>query len=372
MGLNDRSYVRRAPWQSGSSGFSTLTPAVKAILIANVVVFLLQIFVTRPTTMDDLTSRMPDYYFDEYGDDEFYDELDSQLPTGENASSENTSSDADKRKLEREKIRKQQMREMLRYMPRSSVVTDWFELDPTKVRQGEIWRLVTSAFCHDRNGIYHILFNMLFLYWFGCRLESMYGSQEFCLFYFAAAISASCAFLFLQWYTEDLTPAIGASGAIFGIMMLFSLHFPYETIRIYFLFPVQIRWLVLLYIIIDLHPVLMALSQPGGFSDGTAHAAHLGGTAFGFLYFRYGWRLTPLWDSLPIVGQQGPWQPQVATKPRRTNLKIVRPEPEPQTLNFPDTELDRVLDKINAEGRASLSDEEVEILENASRRLRDN
>ena len=69
MGLNDRSYVRRAPWQSGSSGFSTLTPAVKAILIANVVVFLLQICVTRPTTMNDLTSRMPDYYFDAYGDD---------------------------------------------------------------------------------------------------------------------------------------------------------------------------------------------------------------------------------------------------------------------------------------------------------------
>ncbi len=397
MGLNDRNYVRRAPWHSSSSGFSDLTPVVKAILIANIVVFLLQIFVTRPSTMDDLASHMPDSYFGDYADDEFSDDnefsYDGEFSndggsqhSSENASSEvdsastnatasdvvmETESDSERRKQEREKARNKEMREMLRYMPRASLVTDWFELDPTKVRHGEIWRLVTSAFCHDRQGIYHILFNMLFLYWFGCRLESMYGSQEFCLFYFAAAISASCAFLFLQWYTDDMTPAIGASGAIFGIMILYALHYPYETIRVYFLFPVQIRWLVLLYVIIDLHPVLMALSQPGGFSDGTAHAAHLGGAAFGYLYFRYGWRLTPLWDSLPIVGQQGLWQPQVASNRRPPPLKIVRPVEEPSTLKFPDKELDRVLDKINAQGRASLSDEEVEILENASRRLRD-
>jgi membrane associated rhomboid family serine protease len=394
MGLNDRSYVRRAPWQSGPSGFSDLPPIVKAILIANVVVFLLQIFVTRPRTMEDLSNQMPDYYFDEYAYvDEYYDALDAVQPsTLDKAADErdtppSNASDVERetnskelaaeqktkesRKQEFEDARKEQMREMLRYMTRASIIQDWFELDPSKVRNGEIWRLVTSAFCHDPTSIFHILFNMLFLYWFGCRLESMYGSEEFCLFYFASAITASCAFLFLQWYTDDSTAAIGASGAIFGVSVLYAIHHPYETIRIYFLFPVQIRWLVLFYVIMDLHPVLLAMSQQRGFSDGTAHAAHLGGAAFGFLYFRNGWRLSPLWNSLPIVGQHGPWQPQAAPKRRSTNLKVLKPDEEPVTLKLADRELDRVLDKINAEGRASLTDEEVQILENASRRLRD-
>ncbi len=385
MGLDNRHYIRRAPWQSGSSGSLDMPGVCKAIIITNVVVFLLQIFITRPTTLDDLPKQITEYY----ADDEFYsDEFawqdtlvdeqassDTIVPGADSQDSSETDQEAtqklaEERRLAAEKQRQKQLRQMLRHMPRSSVIQDWFSLDPEKVREGQLWRLLTSAFCHDRMSIFHLLFNMLFLYWFGRRLESMYGSLEFGLFYFASAILASVAFLLLQWYTGDTTPAIGASGAVWGVVVLFAIHHPYETINIYFLFPVQIRWLVLVYLVLDLHPVLLALNMPGGFSDGTAHAAHLGGAAFGYMYFKMGWRIEPYWNSLPIVGQEGPWQARVVERRPPSTLKIVREESKPSETVRADSELDRVLDKIHNEGRQSLTDEEVAILEQASRRYR--
>ncbi len=125
------------------------------------------------------------------------------------------------------------MEEMLTRMPgmRTSIIQEWFELNPKKtVEQGQIWRLVTSTFCHDRYGLWHILFNMLLLYWFGQRLEQMYGSTEFLLFYLAAAVCASLAYVGLAYYDGSKVPAIGASGAIMGVMMLYVIFYPYRAI----------------------------------------------------------------------------------------------------------------------------------------------
>ena len=97
------------------------------------------------------------------------------------------------------------------------------------VYQGQVWRLLTHAFCHDRYGVFHILFNMLFLYWFGCTLESMYGSREFLLFYLAAAVFAGLAFVGLDLYTGSRIPGIGASGAVMAVTMLYAMHFPRDT-----------------------------------------------------------------------------------------------------------------------------------------------
>jgi hypothetical protein len=106
------------------------------------------------------------------------------------------------------------------------------------------------------------------------------------------------------------------------------------------------------------------------FSDGTAHAAHLGGALFGFLFYKQKWRLTPVWDSLPLVGSQGPYRPRPVRSPSRGNLKIYKGDHEPVRRSPLDDEVDRVLDKINQQGRESLTDEEVKTLEQASRRYR--
>src|SRR5262249_54483857 len=126
-----------------------------------------------------------------------------------------------------------QQKRLHRWMPgeRVSRVQEWCELDSNKVvYQGQVWRLLTHAFCHERFGVLHILFNMLFLCWWGCTLESMYGSREFLLFYLTAAVVAGLAFVGLDMWTGSSTPGIGASGAVLAVTMLYALHFPRETI----------------------------------------------------------------------------------------------------------------------------------------------
>jgi len=101
---------------------------------------------------------------------------------------------------------------------------------------------------------------MLLLYWFGCTLESMYGSREFLLFYLTAAVVAALAYIGLELYTNSNVPGVGASGATMAVAMLYATHFPRETFRIFWFWPVEMRWIVLVYVIWDLHPVLLALA----------------------------------------------------------------------------------------------------------------
>ena len=139
MGLENRDYYREHGGGSGW-GMESIPPVCKYLIIANVVVFLLQIFITREPTMEDMRA----YWDESVGQiEEIPEEAEEQL---------------------------KQLQQLGVY-PRESVVEEWLELDTEKVvRQAQIWRLLTHAFCHDRFGIWHILFNMLFLYWFGKTL----------------------------------------------------------------------------------------------------------------------------------------------------------------------------------------------------------
>src|SRR5438046_4692463 len=130
---------------------------------------------------------------------------------------------------------------------RVSILQEWLELDTKKVVfHGQLWRLLTHAFCHDRYGVFHIVFNMLFLYIFGCTLESMYGSREFLLFYLVAAVVGGLAYFFLELYTSSSIPGVGSSGAVMAVTMLYCWHFPRETIRVFWAVRVEIRWLILI------------------------------------------------------------------------------------------------------------------------------
>src|SRR5262249_23485876 len=154
------------------------------------------------------------------------------------------------------------------------------------------------------------------------------------------------------------TPGIGASGAVMAVTMLYALHFPYETIRIIWFFPIEMRWLMIFYVIWDLHPVLLALSGDQ-FYTGVAHAAHLGGLAFGFLYGWYEGRLEPLVDRIPWVGRRWNIGRRPAVRPS------VRPRPEPAL-----SDVDEILKKIHESGQDSLTDEERDALRAASERIR--
>lgn len=208
--------------------------------------------------------------------------------------------------------------------------------------------------------LWHILFNMLFLYWFGTRLEGMYGSREFLLFYLAAAICSSVAYLALAFYTGSTAPAIGASGAVMGVMMVYTIFYPHETILVFFVIPVPLWVLLGLYVLYDLHPVLLALAGDQLFTT-VAHAGHLGGLLFGYLYWRLGLRLEAPLD----------WFRRRSGRPVRKAQPRPEPaSPAPARRDAFDDRVDEVLRKISEQGKDSLTEEERDILVKASEKYR--
>jgi membrane associated rhomboid family serine protease len=171
------------------------------------------------------------------------------------------------------------------------------------------WQIITYMFMHDPNSILHILFNMFALFIFGPTLESTLGSKRFFNFYFITGIGAlltnmamqayqvyrlAHTFTVLDWsayagspaviqlqeiYT---TPILGASGAIFGLLVAFGMLFPDVELMIMFIpIPIKAKYVVIGYIVIEL---FSGLGQFSG--DSVAHFAHLGGALFGFIMIR--------------------------------------------------------------------------------------
>ncbi len=140
-----------------------------------------------------------------------------------------------------------------------------------------LWQLFTYIFLHG--GITHILFNLLALWMFGGELENYWGPRKFLFYFFFCGIGAAvCTVLFTPF---QMVPVIGASGAIYGILLAFGWLFPNRPIYIYFLFPIPAKYMVILYGLIEL------FSSMEGTRGGIAHLTHLGGLLFGLLYMSY-------------------------------------------------------------------------------------
>lgn len=256
-------------------------------------------------------------------------------------------------------------------------ITRWLDLDPVKlIGQFQLWRIVTYAFCHATETPWHIFFNMLFFWWFGHPLEVMYGSREFSKFYLAAAVVSGLCHMLLALFLRDLTPAIGASGAVMAVTMVYAMYYPRQIIYIFFIIPVELRWLVLFYIIVDLHPVLLALSGLQS-SDGVAHAAHLGGLLYGFLYKHFDLRFSRLMADWSWQKFRRTVRTSVPSR-SRASVRIYKPEEEPaarsesprEDKSSLDQRVDEILAKISSQGESSLTAEEREILKQASERYK--
>ena len=163
------------------------------------------------------------------------------------------------------------------------------------------WQPVTHMFMHG--GFWHILFNMYTLYIFGSTLERVWGPKKFLLFYFvtgigAAAIHTGVEWIQMQnWITQaaegsqsalvsihqlKMTPTLGASGAIYGVLMGYALLYPDSMLVLFFPpIPIKAKWMVLIFAAIEL---VTGVTGTGG---GIAHFAHLGGLIFGFILIRF-------------------------------------------------------------------------------------
>jgi membrane associated rhomboid family serine protease len=152
------------------------------------------------------------------------------------------------------------------------------------VRELRIWQLVTYMFVHA--GVLHILFNMLMLWFLGAELERLWGTRFFVKFYFVCGIGAGVLTVLLsllpygplaQLYASDI---VGASGAVYGLLLAYGLYFPDRPIYMYFVFPIPARIFV---IILGAMAFFSSLSDSGG---GLANATHLGGLLVAYVYLK--------------------------------------------------------------------------------------
>jgi membrane associated rhomboid family serine protease len=203
----------------------------------------------------------------------------------------------------------------------------WLGLVPVQVvHEFRVWQLVTYMFLHG--GLFHILFNMLALWMFGTDLERRWGTRYFLKFYFVTGIGAGALtvlFSLLPFgFAQQIhyTVVIGASGAIYGLLLAYALYFPERQIYMYFVFPIPVRVFVTIMGAIALYSSL-------GESGGVANATHLGGLLVAYLYLKSGrmtlspfadvkyryvkWRINRLRKKFDVVsgGRRDDWDRRV-------------------------------------------------------------
>ena len=147
--------------------------------------------------------------------------------------------------------------------------------------QFALWQPLTYMFLHSTGGFGHILFNMLALWMIGTDLERTWGTRFFTKYYLVTGIGAAATSLLLSLFSDTFyyTTTVGASGAIYGLLLAFALYFPHRTL-ILFIFPVPAR------IAVTILGAIAFLSSFGGPGGGIAHSAHLGGLVVGYLYLK--------------------------------------------------------------------------------------
>ena len=224
---------------------------------------------------------------------------------------------------------------------------------------GRPWTFLTYMFVHA--GLLHLLFNMLMLFVFGAAVEQRMGSRAFILFYLYCGVGAAIFCLALSG-VMSVGPFVGASGALLGVAVAFATFWP-DAEMIVFPIPVPIRARTLVMALIGLD-IFFYFAFPG---DGVAHLAHVGGAAFGYLFFRlqaFGRRSPhppPRAVERVVMVQSGAAEPE-----RRTPVTPVRPRRRPDADPVA-AEVDRVLDKISEKGIASLTAAERRFLDEVSR-----
>jgi len=145
-----------------------------------------------------------------------------------------------------------------------------------------VWQLVTYMFLHDPFSFGHILFNMLTLWMFGADLERGWGRRAFLKYYFLCGIGAGvCVVVANLIFSHNLhTRTIGASGAIYGLLLAFGYLYPDREVLFSFLFPIKAKYFVMII------GAIAFLSSFGGSGNGVSHIAHLGGMVIGYFYLR--------------------------------------------------------------------------------------
>jgi membrane associated rhomboid family serine protease len=204
-----------------------------------------------------------------------------------------------------------------------------------------LWQPLTYVFLHG--GLFHLLFNLLALVLFGGEIEQRWGTAAFFRYYLVCGVGAGLT----HWLVgmDSTVPVIGASGAIFGVLLAYGMLFPDRQILLWFVIPIPARYLVVLFGFIEL------VGAASGPADGVARFAHLGGLLTGWIYLK---SETWLW---PVRRKLG------AVKKRR---EAARRQAEDDERAGRQATIDAILDKIQTEGMGALTEREKKILHDAA------
>ena len=214
------------------------------------------------------------------------------------------------------------------------------------------YRCLTYAFAHDPNGFMHILCNMLVLFFFGPPLERLYGKTEFTLFYLASAIFGGIVWNVLHFGAS--AAALGASGAITALVILFAFNFPNVRLLLWGIIPLP-AWLAgVLFVLYDMFGAVNSF-------DSVAHEIHISGAVFAACYFLAKIRLTDL-----FVGKSAGVK-KSSSRPLSSgaNFKTYSEKSDRDFLDL-EKEVDDILRKISRSGESSLTEKERETLRYAS------
>ena len=208
----------------------------------------------------------------------------------------------------------------------------------------KIWQLFTYLFIHG--GIFHIFFNLFVLWMFGKDLESQWGKMEFLLFYFICGIGAGL--ITVLFSVNSIVPIVGASGAIYGLLLAYGFTYPNQMVYLYGLVPIKVKYMVL-----GLGAIAFFASLSASQSN-VSHITHLSGMIIGliFIYFNINWKVIKLWYI-------------------RMRLKGLSQQPAKQDNEEAQMkkQVDKILDKLNDSGWDSLTEQEENYLTQASKRL---
>jgi len=234
------------------------------------------------------------------------------------------------------------------------------------------WKFLTCGFAHASYPYYqHILFNMLGLFFLGRMVEQRYGRKEFLWFYMVTIVLGSvswCVLNRIQGIPANVS-LVGASGAITGVVMLFALNFPKQTILLFFVIPMPAWVLGVMIVLFNI------FGTTGAGEPNVAYGVHLAGAGFALAYYQLRWNISRKVDR---------WMPKDLFR-RRPNLRVHDPGNDYASNDGPsraklrqqakdrrdEEEVDQILAKIHNEGEDSLTRKERRAMESAARRLRD-
>ena len=206
-----------------------------------------------------------------------------------------------------------------------------------------IWQPLTYMFFHG--GIWHVLINMFVLWMFGSELERLWGKNHFLKFYFITGVGSGLVTMLVN--VQSITPVVGASGAVYGVLLAYGLTYPNRTVYLYGIIPIKSLWFVLGIGFIAFMSSFDNMSQ-------VSHVTHLSGMLIGYFMLKKPIKLKGLWFQL---------------RKKTLEYQIQREEKELSKNFIVEQDINQILDKINQEGFDSLTDEEQDRLYKGSQSL---